>query len=180
MAEEAEKQVEGAAEEGGGKKKLPLWLIILIASQVVLVVVAIVVFKMLSSSHSEEETKSAEETHAEQKVSPEKVTDPKSLMGPQYKLEPFIVNLIDDGRGQRYLKLEAQFELEDDAVKAELESRLSQIRDELLILLSSKRQSDIETTDGKRILKDEIFTRVNKVLVTGRIKRVYFTEFVIQ
>ncbi|MDB5038154.1 MAG: fliL [Bacteriovoracaceae bacterium] len=179
MADKAEKpEVAAVPEEGGGKKKLPLWVIILIASQVVLVGVALVVFKMMNSaSHAEKE---APPTAAEQKVDPEKVKDPKTLMGPSYDLAPFIVNLIDDGRGARYLKIEIKLELETDAVKGEIESRLPQIRDELLVLLSSKRQTDVETSDGKRILKDEIFTRANKILVTGRIKRVYFTEFVVQ
>lgn len=177
MADKAENP-EGAAEEGATKKKLPLWVIILVASQVVLVVVAVIVFKMLGS-HSNAE-KEAGPSVAEQKLDPAKVTDPKTLMGPQYELAPFIVNLIDDGRGPRYLKVEMKFELEAEAVKAELDTRISQIRDELLTLLSSKRQTDVETSDGKRILKDEIFTRVNKILVTGRIKRVYFTEFNVQ
>ncbi len=183
MADKAEKDAAPATpEEGGEKKKLPLWVIILIASQVVLIAGAIVVFKMMSSSSSHEKTEeeAAPPTASEQKVEPSKVSDPKTLVGPQFGLEPFIINLIDDGRGPRYLKLEIKFELENETVKTEIESRLSQIRDELLILLSSKRQTDIETSDGKRILKDEIFTRVNKVLVTGRIKRVYFTDFVVQ
>jgi flagellar FliL protein len=175
MAEEAKKEAEGAEE--GGKKKLPLWVMILIASQVVIVVVAIIVFKMMSSSHAE---KPVEPTEAEQKVEPEKMKDVKVLSGPQFNLDPFVVNLIDDGRGPRYLKVEIKFELEAEGVRDEIETRISQVRDELLILLSSKRQTDIESTDGKRILKDEIFTRVNKILVTGRIKRVFFTEFVIQ
>jgi flagellar FliL protein len=177
MADKAEKE-EGAVDEGGGKKKIPLWLIIFLASQVVIVIAATIVLKMMSS-HSASD-KEAGPSVAEQKVDPTKVTDPKTLMGPQYELQPFIVNLIDDGRGPRYLKVEIKFELEAEGVKGELDSRISQIRDELLTLLSSKRQTDVETSDGKRILKDEIFTRVNKILVTGRIKRVYFTEFNVQ
>lgn len=181
----AEEEVEVDGEEGeeaeGGKKKIPLWIIILVASQVVLVAGVIIAFKMISSSPEPTETQAETDVmEAEQKVDPSKVTDPSTLVGPQFPLDPFLVNLIDDGRGPRYLKVEVKFELEADNVQAEIESRLSQIRDELLTLLSSKRVSDIETIDGKRILKDEIFTRVNRILVTGRIKRVYFTEFVIQ
>lgn len=207
MAEEAKKDAAGGEEEGG-KKKLPLWVIILIASQVVVVGIAIVVFKMMSGAPVE--TAVDEEGSAESEAAApaegghdgakaeggekaakkeeggnggggEKAKDPKSAqVGPQFELEPFIVNLIDDGRGPRYLKVDIKFELENEGIKDEITSRLSQIRDEMLTLLSSKRQTDVETTDGKRILKDEIFTRVNKVLVTGRVKRVYFTEFVIQ
>jgi len=177
MAEEAKDE---AAGEEGGKKKLPLWVIILVASQVLIVAGAIVVFKMMSSSTPPPDAEHSEPSEAAHKVEPEKVKDPKALSGPKYDLDPFVVNLIDDGRGPRYLKVEMKFELEDEEVREEIDGRISQIRDELLILLSSKRQTDVETTDGKRILKDEVFTRVNKVLVTGRIKRVYFTDFVVQ
>lgn len=200
MAEEAKKTEAGGGEEEGGKKKLPLWVIILIASQVVVVVAAIIVFKMMSSSNiekAEEQEASteapAEAAHGEAKAGEAKsehggeakgeggAKDAKSAAGgPQFALEPFIVNLIDDGRGPRYLKVDIKFELDTEGLREEITNRISQVRDELLTLLSSKRQSDVETIDGKRILKDEIFTRVNKVLVTGRVKRVYFTEFVIQ
>lgn len=191
MAKEAE-QEKGAAtggEEEAPKKKIPIWVIILIASQVVLVGVAVVVLKMMSGAKHAEEAKQEEPTEAEQKVDPAKIKDPKTVAGPQYKLQPFIVNLIDDGRGPRFLKVEINFELEvppgakpdeEVAVKAELDSRANQVRDELLMLLTSKRQTDIESSDGKRILRDEIFTRINKILVTGSIRRVFFTEFVVQ
>jgi len=192
MAEEAkDKQAEAGADEAP-KKKIPLWMIILIASQVLIVVVALVVFKMLSSQKAVEEEEAAAEatpTQAEQKVDLSKVKDPAALTGPQYKLDSFIVNLIDDGRGPKFLKIQIYFELEmppgykpgdEPPVKAELDSRQNQVRDELLLLLTSKRQTDIDSSDGKRILRDEIFTRINKILVTGAIRRVFFTDFVIQ
>jgi len=179
MADNAEKKDEAAGEDAP-KKKLPLWVIILIASQVVVLGGAIVAFKMMTSSAKHEEAAEEAPTEAENKVDPSKVTDAKTLVGPQFDMDPFIINLIDDGRGPKYLRVEVKLELEAEALKSELETRLSQVRDEMLTLMSSKRQTDIETADGKRILKDEIFTRVNKLLVTGRIKRVYFTEFVIQ
>jgi len=191
MAKEAEqdKATETPGADEAPKKKIPIWVIILIASQVVLVGVAVVVLKMMSGAKHVEEAKHEEPTEAEQKVDPSKIKDPKTVAGPQYKLQPFIVNLIDDGRGPRFLKVEINFELEvppgskpetEPPVKAELDSRANQVRDELLMLLTSKRQTDIESSDGKRILRDEIFTRINKILVTGSIRKVFFTEFVVQ
>jgi flagellar FliL protein len=186
MAEEAEQQAEGAEE--APKKKIPMWLIILIASQVVLIGVAVVVLKMLSGAKPAEDQAAAPAV-AEQRVDPQSIKDPTQLTGPQYELTPFVVNLIDDGRGPRFLKIQIFFELEvppglkpgeEPPVKIELDSRKNQIRDELLMLLTSKRQTDIESSDGKRILRDEIFTRINKLLVTGTIRRVLFTDFVVQ
>lgn len=177
MAEEDEDAAEVEGEEGG-KKKIPMWIFIAGGFQVLLAAGIIIAFVLLKGGSEEEVPK--EPTAAEQKVDPSKVKDVNSLVGPQFDLDPFIVNLIDDGRGPRYLKVEVQFELESEEVRPEVEKRMSQIRDELLMLFSSKRVTDIETGDGKRILKDEVFTRVNKMLVTGRIKRVFFTDFVIQ
>jgi len=173
-----EETAEEAETEGGEKKKIPLWVIILIGGQLVVVAGLIVAFLIMSGKKNEGEKVAP--TAAEQKVDPGKLKDASGLIGPEFKLDSFIVNLIDDGRGPRYLKTEIEFELESPDVETELKGRLSQIRDEILMLLTSKRVTDVETADGKRILKDEIFTRVNKILVTGRIKRVYFTEFVIQ
>ncbi len=178
MAEEAAAATEGEA-EAAPKKKIPMWVFILFGGQVVLLGGGIAAFVLLSGG-KEEEAAPEEPTVAEQKVDPTKVKDVTTLIGPQFALDPFIVNLLEDGRGARYLKIEVKFELEAEEVRPELEGRISQIRNELVMLLSSKRMTDVESPDGKRILQDEIFTRVNKVLVTGRIKRVFFTDFVIQ
>jgi flagellar FliL protein len=174
---------EGSEGEGSGKGgllgKVPIWVIILIASQFVVVGGIIGAFVFMSGS-SKQEGLDLPPTVEEQRLNPARVRDVAELIGPQFNMDPFIVNLIDDGRGARYLKIEIQFELEAETVRPELEGRIAQIRDEVLLLLTSKRVTDVESPDGKRILRDEIFTRVNKVLVTGRIKRVYFTDFVIQ
>ncbi len=178
MAEEEVAAAEGEG-ESAPKKKIPMWVFILFGGQVVLLGAGIGIFIFLSGGKEEHHEPEAP-TAAEQKVDPTKVKDVATLIGPQLAMEPFVVNLMEDGRGPRYLKIEVKFELESDEVKPEIEGRSSQVRNELVMLLSSKRMSDVESVDGKRILQDEIFTRVNKVLVTGRVKRVFFTDFVIQ
>lgn len=96
-----------------------------------------------------------------------------------FNLEPFIVNLQDNS-GTRYLKLTVNLELTDGASAAELTAQATQIRDSLIILLSSKSYSDIGTVEGKYLMRDEIVARVNQFLSKGKIKTAYFTEFVIQ
>ena len=179
MADEDDSGANEGGEDGGGKRRIPIWVIALIGSQVVLVVAALVVFQMMSSSMEPEDSPDETASPGEQEVDPE-TGSVEDLVGPQYELDPFIVNLLDDGGGARYLKVDIRFELEEEDVAQELDSRLHQVRHELLILLSSKRQADIETAEGKRILRDEIYSLVNKLLVTGAIDRVYFTDFVIQ
>jgi flagellar FliL protein len=48
------------------------------------------------------------------------------------------------------------------------------------MLLSNKSFDDISTVAGKRVLKREIVNGVNKYLSTGQIRRVYFSEFIVQ
>jgi len=96
-----------------------------------------------------------------------------------FNLEPFIVNLQDNS-GTRYLKLTVNLELTDGANPAELTAQATQMRDSLIILLSSKSYADIGTVEGKYLMRDEIVARVNQFLSKGKVKTAYFTEFVIQ
>lgn len=96
-----------------------------------------------------------------------------------FNLEPFIVNLQDNS-GTRYLKLTVNLELTDGANPAELTAQTTQVRDSLIILLSSKSYADIGTVEGKYLMRDEIVARVNQFLSKGKVKTAYFTEFVIQ
>jgi flagellar FliL protein len=106
-------------------------------------------------------------------------------IGPIYKLDTLIVNLADQG-GKRYLRITMELELkpaENIDVKDvidELERRLPQIRDTILMLLPSKQYADIATTAGKLALRDEIMNKLNGFLKKGQINTIYFTEFVVQ
>lgn len=96
-----------------------------------------------------------------------------------YSLEPFVVNVTGDGYS-RYLKVKIELEAENPDVKTELDARLSQVRDAVIVLLSSKKLSDITDFEGKALLKQDIYERVNDILETGQLKSVLFTEFVVQ
>lgn len=94
-------------------------------------------------------------------------------------VRPFIVNLARSG-GKRFLKVTLTLELNSPEVNAEVNENMSKIVDSILLLLSSKAFEDVYSVQGKFKLKDEITTRVNRFLVSGHVKDVYFTEFVIQ
>lgn len=100
-------------------------------------------------------------------------------MGPMYKMDTMIVNLADRG-GKRYLRVTMQFELSTPEVVEEIEMRLPQIRDSILMILPSKQYADISTTEGKVALREELMAQVNGYLKKGAINTIYFTEFVVQ
>lgn len=101
-------------------------------------------------------------------------------MGTLYPMETFIVNLADND-GSRYLKVTLSLELDStEKLKEDLDTRVPQLRDAILAILSAKRYDEVSSAQGKMILKQEILRRVNSLLPKGQITNVYFTEFVAQ
>lgn len=103
----------------------------------------------------------------------------EAAMGPIYKMDTLIVNLADQG-GKRYLRITMELELSGPEVIDEIDRRLPQLRDAILMVLPSKKYADIGTTEGKIALRDELIAKMNSILKTGTVSMIYFTEFVVQ
>jgi flagellar FliL protein len=105
---------------------------------------------------------------------------PADKPGTVLNLEPFIVNLADTS-GKRYLKLTLAVDLKDEAAKKSLEARMPQVRDSILLLLTSKTYADISPVAGKLKLRTEVLRSLGNILgASGGVHAVYFTEFVVQ
>jgi flagellar FliL protein len=104
---------------------------------------------------------------------------PEPDVGQTFTMDPFVVNLNEPG-GKRYLKSKIELEFMEEKVRQELDLRLPQLRDVILMHLSSKALDDIQSVDGKIELKNALITRINQVLKQGKIRNLYFTQFVIQ
>ncbi len=100
-------------------------------------------------------------------------------LGPIYALDTFIVNLADKG-GNRYLRVTMDLELGNIELETELEKRLPQVRNSILMILPSKRFADISSVEGKIALRDEILATLNGFLTQGKITNIYLKEFVVQ
>jgi flagellar FliL protein len=108
----------------------------------------------------------------------EKETEKKS-QGYIYGMDPFVVNLADQGR-PKYLKIRMSIESQEMKVNEEYGKRLPQLRDMILTVLSSKSYGEISDSEGKMKLREEIITKLNRLLRTFQVKTLYFTEFMIQ
>lgn len=100
-------------------------------------------------------------------------------IGAVYHLDTFIINLADED-GTRYLRITMKLELDKEELDEELDQRLPQIRDSILMILPDKRYEDINSSKGKEALRDELIVNINKFLNTGSVVNIYYTEFVIQ
>ena len=94
-------------------------------------------------------------------------------------LDPFLVNLADTAE-TRFAKIAVKLESRAPDFSQSIEDHLPQVRDSLLMLISSKRYSDIRTVEGKLELRDNIVERVNAIVGEGKATAAYFTDFVIQ
>ena len=162
---EKEKEKEKVEEAPPEKKSSMKWIVIAVVVLLVLGGGGFVSWKTFLNPVQEGDKK-------EEK--PERVQ-----LGPTFPLEMFIVNLAGTS-GERYLKVRMELELKESQLAEELGKRKPQIRDTILLLLSSKSFEDVATFRGKTRIRNEITTRLNTFLAPGSIKKVYFTEFVVQ
>jgi len=95
------------------------------------------------------------------------------------KLPTVTVNLADTDP-IRYLKIGMDVEVNTTAAVTALNSQIAKVRDAVIIILSGKTYSDLATTAGKLLIKNEISTRLNQILGAPRVVQIYFTEFVVQ
>lgn len=103
----------------------------------------------------------------------------QSALGTIFSLDTFIVNLADEG-GKRYLRVTMDLELSANTVESDLQQRLPQVRDSILMVLPTKRFEDIRTIQGKIDLRNEIIAKLNDLFDRQSVTNIFFTEFVVQ
>lgn len=94
-------------------------------------------------------------------------------------LDPFIANLADPS-GKRYLRATFEIEVSPPVVVEEMHKKTAQVRDSMLLVLTSKSYEEIRTAGGKGALRDEIVAELNKILSSGKARQVFFKEFIVQ
>ncbi|HEX3047304.1 MAG TPA: flagellar basal body-associated FliL family protein [Bacillota bacterium] len=96
-------------------------------------------------------------------------------------LNEVLTNLAASADGIHYLKMNVTLEvIEDEKVKADLEKRVPQFRDLINSIIGSKTLEMIQEEKGKEELKREILDKLNSVVGMGKIKNIYFQDFMLQ
>lgn len=118
----------------------------------------------------------SQEKVEERSVEIARVAVKRGIMFPAWSL---VINLAD-ANVPRFLKVTFTFELDRAITVAEMQEKEPIIKDAVIGLISSKTMADLRGYEAQLILKEEIISRINAVLETGRVINVYFTEFIIQ
>ena len=164
----AKKEATEESEEGGGsKKKL---IIIIVAVLVLLGGAAGGYFFFMGSDEDEKISPEQEQAELEKQA---------KQVGPMVNIDSFIVNIMDD-QESRYLKATITVEVDSEEASMELTQRMPQVKDAVLLLVGNKTFGELSDLQGKIQLRAELINKINSIMLTGKVKRIYFTDFVVQ
>ncbi|WEF33224.1 flagellar basal body-associated protein FliL [Pseudoduganella chitinolytica] len=170
----AEAKAEAAPAGGGSKKKL---IIIIVAVLVLAIGGGAGAFFMLKGQDASAE-------HEEEPVKKKSKKKKKEVGPPVYvPVEPFTVNLQPE-EGEQYLQLAFTLQVGDAEQSEVIKNNMPKVRSRILLLLSSKKASEINTPEGKQALSKEILEQVNQPFEEHgdeqEVTEVLFTSFIIQ
>lgn len=181
MAKE-EKPAEGAAPPKKSKK-----LLIIIVAAVLLIVVAgggAAFFLLKKGDEAADDEEVATEKEKPKKKKGEKAAPPVYIA-----MDAFTVNLVPE-TGDQYLQVTINVEAEDAAVGETMKVHMPKLRNRIMLILSSKKASELASREGKEALAEEIRESINGVIgeppakgkkeAAGPVKEVLFTAFIIQ
>lgn len=186
MAEEENSEQEEVAE----KKSKKMLIIVIIVVLVLIIAIGAIVAVLLMSGSDESSSSSKAPQMNERSIAKEKTRrssmsddfeDSRALnqIGILYPLDTFTVNLKSDA-GRRYLKVTMSLELEGEELSLELDAKAPVLRDRIIRILTSKTLEEISSKKGKQKVSEQIMDTLNSMITDGRIRGIYFTEFVIQ
>lgn len=101
-------------------------------------------------------------------------------LGALVGLEEIIVTLAGDSKRPRYLRINVNLEVKDGLTAEVVATRLPQLRDIVIMILSDKTAADLSHPEGRKGLRDEIFRRMNEKMPAGTLMGVYFSDLVVQ
>jgi flagellar basal body-associated protein FliL len=105
----------------------------------------------------------------------------KRKFGPLLDVGSFVANLASaPGQPQRYAKVSLSVEALNEEAKARVEGAIVPIKTEALMMLSGAKPEDVMGPDKMMALSEALAKRANKLIGAKSIKRVYFSELVIQ
>ena len=148
---------EGEAPAKGGKKKL----IIIIVAVLILAIAGGGAFMLMGKKKHAADGEDAEEEPAHHEPPKVKVDPSKPPVFVQ--LEQFTVNLSPD-EGEHFLQSTMVLRVADAKVGDSLKLYMPELKHRIIMLLSSKKPSELATAEGREELADEIKEEANDVL----------------
>ncbi len=164
VSEEPEKP---AASEPAGAKPSKLILLLLVLN---LGGTGFAVFKLLTTSP-------AMAASAHDPAPPPAPTS--EVTGPTLALDPFVVNLDEPGNA-RYLRVKLNLELVSGESEASVNKSMLLVRDVILSHLSGLKLADTLGGAAKEKVRADLGTKLEAQIGPHKVRRIFFTEWVVQ
>lgn len=168
------------AEAAPKKKKTMLFIIIGLVVVLLLGGGAGAYFFFFAKPHDDQLDAETAQGHKTEKKTSSSKDKKQEAEKPGFMLpmDAFVVNLADP-QAKHYIKVTITLELKDEKAKAEAEHVMPRLKNDIIMLLSSKTMEDVISLEGKTRLRDEVAARAQAVL-GDNLKDVYFVQLVIQ
>ncbi len=186
MAKDA-KPAEGGAE--APKKSKKLLIIILVGVLVLVLAGGGAAYLLLKKGDHADDDESADEVAQSKKKDKKKDAHAAPIF---VNLEAFTVNLIPE-TGDQYLQVALSVELADAESEALVKAQMPKIRNNITLLLSAMKASELLSKEGKEHLAETLKGEINSSIEVpkkskkgesaaqeGPVKSVLFTSFIIQ
>ncbi len=125
----------------------------------------------------------AEAAHADDAPKKKKKKDKEHVKAEYVPVESFTVNLQPEN-GDQYLQVQFTLQVEGPEQVTLIKDNMAKVRSRVLLLLSGKKASEINTVEGKQQLAAEIKAVVHEPFDEGGdgqdVSDVLFTSFIIQ
>ncbi|MDR3055024.1 MAG: flagellar basal body-associated FliL family protein [Zoogloeaceae bacterium] len=177
-----------AAPAGEAPKKGKKLLIIVSAIVALLIVLITALGWFFLSSPSGDDEGDEEEEEVTQTRKSKKKGDPAAL--PIFVgLDSFTVNLAADENGSgAFMQTTLSLEVEDLEADATLKAWMPRIRNDVTLIMSGKKESEVMSKEGKEALAQEIKDGINSIISPpkkgkapeGPVQAVLFTQIIIQ
>jgi flagellar FliL protein len=106
----------------------------------------------------------------------EELEEGEEPLGAIVPFETFLVNLS----GGKYIRTQIQVEFETLDVPTKFYTRQVPIRDSIISLLTQQTAEGLQSSQGKERVRSDIRNLINQTLRKEDVRRIYFTQFVIQ
>lgn len=182
MAKEAKPEAAATTEAAPPRKSKKLLIIIAAALVVILLLGGAGAFFLMKKHNAEnaEDEEVAAETNKGGRKKGGKESPPVYVA-----MDAFTVNLVPES-GDQFVQLILSVEVADAPTGDRIKTYTPKIRNNVMMLLSGKKASELLTKEGKEKLAGEIRDQMNHVLAAGAkeedapVKEVLFTSFIIQ
>jgi len=170
---ENDQNTEQPAAESGGKKKLIYLIILAVVVAAMSVGGTLAALKFLAPASPQESDAAVE--------SDEPPPPPPAIY---YPLKPSILANFEYRGRQRYLQLDITLLMRDDEVISAIETHMPMIRNGLNMLISGQLYEELQTAEGKEILRQQCLQEIQRLLQqeinNPGVEQVLFTSFILQ